>query len=180
MAKERKFETPTALRKAIDGYFRSISRTETVKESVPTGKLDKYGHPVMKQVEVISDAGTPVSFRRFLIPPRLGRLYMELGISETTFRRYADGEVGKSEKQKAEFSRVCAWARAECEDWLRNEKLTRVKGLAGVMHELERNYDDGVTKKVSFEGAAPMTMDERTALLESLGILPGEGEDDEE
>jgi hypothetical protein len=105
---------------------------------------------------------------------------MELGISETTFRRYADGKIGKDEDERDEFMRVCAYARDECEDWLRLQKLTRTKGLAGVMHELERNYGDGVTRKVSIEGpAASMTLDERTALLEDLGILPGEGAGDE-
>ena len=177
MARKRKFSSPAALKRKINDYFRSIRRTVTVTELVSTGEIDKYGHAVLEAVPVINDDGDEIKRVEYVIAPRMTALRLALKVDAETWSRYASGEIGDDEDEKAEFAAVCAGAKAICEDWLRGEQLTRTKGLAGVMHELERNYGDGVDRKVIIESAALMTMDDKTGLLVRLGIVPDENGD---
>ena len=179
MANKRRFATPTALRKEIDRYFRSISRTAPVTELKPTGELDKYGHPVLEAVECRNDDGEPIRKQEFLVAPRMTALRLFLEVDAETWSRYASGEVGTTDRQREAYAAACAWAKAVCEDWLKGEKLTRIKGLAGVMHELEVNYGDGRENKLIVESRSPMTFDERAAILSRLGLVPEEGGPDE-
>ena len=184
MANKRRFATPTALRKEIDRYFRSISRTVTVTELIPTGELDKYGHPVLEPVECRNDADEPIRKVEFLVAPRMTALRLFLNVDAETWSRYASGEVGTTDRQREAYAAACAHAKAVCEDWLKGEKLTRTKGLAGVMHELEVNYGEGESK-LSSASRSSMTLDEKTAFLEKLGLVVSSGEikendDDEE
>ena len=177
MANERRFETPRALQQKINKYFRMIRREVPMTEPVPTGKLDKYGHPVFESKPVLNELGKQVVYLEYVVPPRMTALRLALKVDAETWSRYASGEVGDDDAQKAEFVRVCADAKAICEDWLKEQKLTRTKGLAGVMHELEVNYGDGVKDSaIARAYAAPMPLEEVEGFLRELGV-PGFGND---
>lgn len=180
MARERRFASPAKLRREIEAYFRSISRTACVTERVATGEFDSYGHAIIEERPVKNDAGEVITRLEYMIAPRMSALRLYLGISAATWGRYACGDMGRTDEEREEFIRVCESARDRIEDWLRGEKLTRTKGLAGVMHELELNYGDTVEHKITVEGSGrlsggqEMSLTEVEALLRELGI-PGLG-----
>lgn len=178
MARERRFTSPAKLRREIDAYFLSISRTVAVTERVPTGALDKYGHPLFSEEPVKNDAGEVIVRREYVIAPRMTALRLHLAISAATWGRYASGEMGRDDAERAEFIRVCEQARDRIEDWLRGEKLTRTKGLAGVLHELEVNFGDKCERRITVESSAPMSLGEVEAVLREIGV-PGMGESGE-
>ena len=175
----RKFRTPAALGRAIDKYFRSIRRTVEVTELCPTGEYDKYGHAVLEGRVVKDDEGNAIKRVEYVIAPRMTALRLALGVDATTWGRYAAGEIGDDDEQKAKYAAVCRLAKDVCEDWLRGEELTRTKGLAGVMRELEVNYGDGKDQRLIVETKAPPTMDEKIELLRSLGLLAEDGAKEE-
>lgn len=184
MARERRFTSPAKLRRQIEAYFLSISRTVPVTERVPTGELDKYGHPLFSEEPVKNDAGEVILRREYVIAPRMTALRLYLGISAATWGRYASGEMGRDEVESAEFIRVCEQARDQIEDWLRGEKLTRTKGLAGVLHELEVNYGDKCERRITVESSSPMSLGEVETVLREIGVQgigePGEGVGDKD
>ena len=46
MARYKTYKTARALWKAVEDYFATISREETVMEPWDTGEKDKYGHKI--------------------------------------------------------------------------------------------------------------------------------------
>jgi hypothetical protein len=176
VAQKRKFSSPAALKRKIDEYFRSIRRTVTVTEMLPTGEYDKYGHALLAPSPCLNDKKEEIKRVEYLIAPRMTALRLALKVDAETWSRYASGEIGDDDEEKAEFAAVCAGAKAICEDWLRGEQLTRTKGLAGVMRELEVNYGDGREQKVIVESRAPMTLEDKVSILARLGIVSGEGD----
>ena len=142
MAHARRYSTPNALRTEINKYFKSIRRVVEVTEWVPTGKLDDYGHPVLREKKVKNEYGDVIKRVDYKVPPQLTALRLALKVDRTTWGRYASGEVGKTDAEKEAYKRVCEDAKSECERWLRHEKLTRTKGLTGIIHELENHYGD--------------------------------------
>ena len=56
MARPRKY-TPEALRRAVRRYFRSITRTSVMMESVATGQKDEEGHEiyVQQQYDILAE-----------------------------------------------------------------------------------------------------------------------------
>lgn len=169
----KKYKTPAALGSAIRKYFTKISRTVVAKESVPTGRYDKYGHEIMNLVPVLNDAGEEIRYREFIVPPRITALCRELKISKSTWERYASGEAASDAAEADAWREVCEDARAVCEDWLKSEVLTRRKGVTGIMFELKANY--GYSERAEIElkrspSFTEVTMDEREAVLRRLGL----------
>lgn len=176
---KRKYRTPKALEKAVEAYFRSISRTRTATEPYDTGRTDKYGHPIMGCRAVYNDEGEEITYREFIVAPRMTALCRHLGICAQTWARYASGEGAADEAEARRWREVCENAKAVCEDYLKGELITRHKGVTGIMFELKANY--GYTDRQEIEikhpSESPMTLDEREAVLRRLGISVGAGGD---
>lgn len=86
MPRAKKYRSAASLMRAAEKYFRSISRTKTMVEPVPTGRLDRYGHEICEMRKVLNDEGEEVTVRRFLEPPRITAMCRSMGISRTTWR----------------------------------------------------------------------------------------------
>lgn len=143
VAREKKYKTDTALRRAVEGYFDSISRTRTVMEAYNTGEKDAWGHFVQELREVRNDAGAAVTEREFVIPPTVGGLCAFLGISRETWARYCDGE------ENPQFRETARWAREQLLAWREKELLTRPgKDVKGVLFDLQVNY--GMNERINF------------------------------
>ena len=179
---QKAYKTPTALDSAIRRYFRSISRTVTATELIPTGRLDKYGHEILDPIVVKNDDGEEIRYVEFVVPPRITALCRALKISKSTWERYSTGSGAKDEAEASRWREVCEDARSICEDWLKGEVLTRRKGVTGVIFELKANYGYSEKQEIEVKRAPSsddMTMDEREAILRRLGIPIG-GEDGQE
>ncbi len=145
MGAPKKYKTAKALEKAVTAYFDSITREKVLTEMVPTGELDKYGHPVCEPAEVVNRLGQPVMVTEFLIPPSVGDLAQFLGIHRCTWYDYCDPD------KHPEFSDTTTWALGRIHAYLERESLTREgKNLKGVIFNLENNF--GYKERLEVQG----------------------------
>lgn len=178
MARPRKY-TAKALREGVDGYFRSISRTRAATEMVPTGYVDRYGHPVMKPEKILNDDGEEIMVRDYIVPPTTAGLCRYLGISHQTWADYSD------KKQHPEFADSTTRARERMREYNENELLTRSgRDVKGIIFNLQNNFGYSEKREVELGrsavkavSTANMTMDDKKALLAQI---MSEGDDDEQ
>lgn len=127
--------TPRTLKKAVERYFASISRTVPVTEPIPTGKLDRYGHPVFEYVQVKNCLGEDVYKTEYLIKPSCAGLARFLGIHRSTWDNYHDKDV------YPEFQDVVEDAEDRIFAWTHEQLLTRSgKDVKGIVVELEHSW----------------------------------------
>ena len=170
MGRYKTYKTASSLEKAVEGYFRSISRTEAVVEMLPTGQLDKYGHEILHAVPVCNDDGEEMRQRVFHIPPTRGGLCSYLGISNSTWQRYCD------EEENPKFAEICEWAEDQLLNWRNSQLLIRSgKHVRGLEVEMNLNYGKSMKQTVEIRESKAKTgdanllpKDERAALLEEL------------
>lgn len=145
MGAPKKYKTARALQKAVDAYFDGITRVKPLTEMVPTGALDKYGHPVCEPQEVVNRLGKPVMVEEFLLPPSVGDLARFLGIHRSTWYDYCDPD------KYPEFSDTTTQALGRIHAYLERESLTREgKNLKGVIFNLENNF--GYRERLEVQG----------------------------
>lgn len=134
MGAKKKY-TAKALAKAVETYFRSISREKVVTEEVPTGELDNMGHKVYEQKPVLNALGHELTVTEYLIPPTVGGLSAYLGIHRSTWFAWCDAAV------YPEYKDITQDASDRIHAYLEKESLTRPgKDLKGVTFNLEHNY----------------------------------------
>lgn len=180
MGRYKIYRTASSLERGVESYFRSISRTETVTEMLPTGRLDKYGHEILKAVPVCNDDGEEMRQRVFHIPPTRGGLCSHLGISNSTWLRYCSGE------ENPKFAEICEWAEDQLLNWRTSQLLIRSgKHIRGLEVEMNLNYGKTVKQSVEIRDSRTATADandlpleERKALLDELVKQYREGETD--
>lgn len=159
----KKYKSKKALADAIEGYFRSISRTIELKDL--TGAV------------IHNDAGEVIHKLQFVVPPSISALCIHLGIDRSTWQNYCDGEL------HPEFREVTALTRGRIEAWLEEQLLTREKGVQGIIFNLQNNYGwrqkqevelgDKTRKSIQTEG---MSLYDKLAAIaqaqEDIGELP--------
>ncbi len=127
--------TAEKLKRAVEKYFRSITRTVVVTEKKPTGLRDDKGHMIFEDVPVINKLGKEVQLEEYIVPPSVGDLALFLGIHRSTWDDYCDPE------KHPEFSDTTTHARGRMHAYLERESLTREgKNLKGILFNLENNY----------------------------------------
>lgn len=125
--------TPKALENAVKKYFRSISRTVTATEPKPTGQLDKYGHMIYEDAEVLNDLGEPVTYTEYIVPPTVADLCAFLKIDRSTWNNYSNDP---------EYFDTITHARGRMYAYLERESLIRPgKNLKGIIFNIENNYN---------------------------------------
>ena len=177
MARPRKY-TAKALRESVDGYFRSISRTKAAVEMLPTGEVDRYGHPVMAAQKILNDDGEEIMVREYIVPPTTAGLCRHLGISHQTWAEYSDKE------KHPEFADSTTRARERMREYNELELLTRAgKDVRGIIFNLQNNFGYSEKREVELGKTAAqavttsaMTMEDKRALLAQI---MSEGDDDE-
>ena len=128
--------TPRTLKKAVDRYFASISRVVQVKEPIPTGQLDKYGHPIVEYVPVENSLGEKVYTTEYLIKPSRAGLARFLGIHRSTWDNYRD-----QPEVYPEFQEIVEDAEDRIFAWTHEQLLTRSgKDVKGIVVELEPSW----------------------------------------
>lgn len=127
--------TANQLQKAVENYFAAITRQKVVTEPVPTGKLDKYGHPICKEEPVKNGLGAFVMVTEYLVPPSKGALAIALGIHRSTWDNWHDRE------KYPEFQDVIAWADDRIHAWNEEQLLIRPgRDVKGIIFNLDNNY----------------------------------------
>ena len=127
--------TARKLKNGIEDYFARISRTATVKESVPTGRKDDKGHEIFQMVEMLNGQGEPVVTEEWILPPSIQDMLHELGLTPEDW-----AEI-KAEVKTAEIAMA---AELRVERYLRRELLLRPnKAIKGVMLTLQNDFGFG-------------------------------------
>ena len=143
MGRYKSYKTARALWKAVEDYFDSISRVETVTEQKDTGKLDKYGHKIFKPIPAKNGRGEEIKRTVYLVPPTVGGLTTQIGVSNSTWFRYC------SEELHPEFAEVTEWATDRLKNWRFDELIVRPdKMTKGIMHDLAVNFQATVKQAV--------------------------------
>ncbi len=164
VGRPRKYASPAALRKAVERYFASISRTVTVR--------DENGFPAL------NDAGDQVMRQEYVVPPSMSALMLHLGISKKTWCNYARSE-------NEEYVWVCDRAKARIEAYLEEQLLTRKKGIQGVIFNLSSNFawkekrevEVGSETRKALAATAGMTMEEKLELIKAAALEAAADED---
>lgn len=140
----RKYKTGMALRREIDRYFGSITRTVTATERIPTGERDSKGHEIYRIQDIVNDLGEPIRYKEYVIPPSIGGLCLFLGISKQTWSEYCGIE---------EFIEPTTRARARVEAYLEEQLTTREKNVQGIVFNLQHNYGWKEKRDVTIHGS---------------------------
>lgn len=161
----KEYKSAKALSAAVEAYFASISRTATVKERVDTGEKDSDGHKIYEEREVCNDAGQPIRYTEYLLPPTVGGLSDALFIHRSTWTEYCDA------RKHPEFSDTTTRAQGRMRAWNEQQLLTR-KDVKGIIFNLTNNYEYRERAEVEMGpraarvvAAANMSMSEKTELL---------------
>lgn len=167
MARPKKYDEKT-LDRAVERYFRSISRMVPLTERVDTGEKDEYGHTVYEERPVRNRLGEPVEMLEYLAPPTVGGLCEFLGIHRSTWYEYSDATA------HPEFVETTSRARGRMRAYLEEQLLVR-KDVRGVIFDLQANY--GCSAKTEVElgprsaaavAASSIPAAERSALLREI------------
>ena len=135
MARYKSYKTARALWKAVEDYFQSITREETVMEPWDTGEVDKYGHKIFAPIPALNGRGEEIKRTVYLVPPTVGGLTTHIGVSNSTWFRYC------SEELHPEFAEVTEWATDRMKNWRFDELMVRPdKMTKGIMHDLAVNF----------------------------------------
>ncbi len=164
VGRPRKYASPAALRKAVERYFASISRTAAV--------VDDNGFPVF------NDAGDHVMRLEYVVPPSMSALMLYLGISKKTWSNYANSEIEG-------YAWVCDRAKARIEAYLEEQLLVRKKGIQGVIFNLSSNFawkerrevEVGSETRKALAATAGMTMEEKLELIKAAALEAAADED---
>ena len=135
MARYKTYKTARALWKAVEDYFATISREETVMEPWDTGEKDRYGHKIYEDVPALNGKGEEIKRTVYLVAPTVGGLTTHIGVSNSTWFRYC------SEELHPEFAEVTEWATDRLKNWRFEELMVRPdKMTKGIMHDLAVNF----------------------------------------
>ena len=135
MARYKTYKTARALWKAVEDYFATISREETVMEPRDTGEIDRYGHKIYEDVPALNGKGKEIKRTVYLVAPTVGGLATHIGVSNSTWFRYC------SEELHPEFAEVTEWATDRLKNWRFEELMVRPdKMTKGIMHDLAVNF----------------------------------------
>lgn len=173
----KKYTSAKQLRTEVEGYFKSISKVQVVKELVNTGKKDDWGHFIYELQPVTTDNGSPVLERIFHIPPTRGDLCTYLGISRETWTRYCDRE------ENPQFADITEWAEDQLRNWRDKELLRRSgKNIKGLIHDMAINYGASEKQVIELRDKRPpgrdvnqLPLSERKAMLEEIAREYGGG-----
>lgn len=168
MARPREY-TPEKLERAVNKYFRSITRRVVRKEMVPTGERDSKGRMIYEQRPVINSLGQEVEITEYILPPSVADLCQALGIHRSTWANYCD------HKLHPEFTDLTEQACERMKAWNERELLTRPgKDIKGVMFNLQTNYGYGGEKHEMELGSGARSalcgapVSDRAAMLKEL------------
>ena len=147
----------------VDAYFASISRTVEATERIETGAKTFVEQPIL------SDAGEPIRYREYVVPPTVWGLCEYLGITPKTWNSYCD-RLKHPEMQDAVLR-----ADGLMREWKEQALLTR-KDVRGIIYHIQNNMgglepaEDGETPP-----SGSLTLGEKRAILmEALGETDGE------
>ena len=157
--RERKFKNKTALRKAVEDYFASISIEKTYTEPVVVG-ITNRGKPMVEQQPVLDAQGREIKRKVWLRPPTITSLCLFIGISLDTWERYSN----EPEKYPGYFD-VCENARQIVRAYLEEELVFRDK-VQGIIFALENNYN--MKNKIEMSGG----LESYLKRLDEEGIEP--------
>lgn len=145
----KRYETPKAFETAVKRYFNRI----TVR--VPLE--DAAGNPVMNIKK------KPVIVERYVVPPSIEALALELGFKDDrSWRNYASAEGYEA------YHPICEWAKMKVQAYLIEQLNTRDRPQ-GIIFNLTNNF--GMTEKMEVEKGPKTRAYEAISLSERRALL---------
>ena len=148
----------------VDAYFASISRTVEATERIETGAKTFVEQPIL------SDAGEPIRYREYVVPPTLWGLCEFLGITPKIWSSYCD------RAKHPEMQDAVLRADGLMREWKEQALLTR-KDVRGIIYHIQNDLGRLELPGPAEPERTAMSLGEKRAiLLEELG--DGDGEED--
>lgn len=164
MGRPREY-TPAKLKKAVEHYFQSITRTVHAMEQVDSGARDDKGHVIYERAEIVNNLGKPVEITEYIVPPCVADLCESLKIHRATWANYC-----KDEK----YAAATTLAKDRMRAWNERELLTRPgKDVKGIIFNLQANYDYGGEKHEMELGPQAQKAVSGGTMAEKLALLRG-------
>ena len=156
--------TGRSLMEGVDAYFASISRTVEATERIETGAKTFVEQPIL------SDAGEPIRYREYVVPPTLWGLCEYLGITPKTWNSYCD-RLKHPEMQDAVLR-----ADGLMREWKEQALLTR-KDVRGIIYHIQNDLGRLELPGPAEPERGSLSLGEKRAiLLEELGDGDEEGD----
>ncbi len=153
MAKKKRYSCRSLL-EGVDGYFASISRTVEARERVEVGSKSFEERPIL------NDAGQPIRYREYVVPPTIWGLCEYLGISQSQWNRYCD------RSEHPELQEAVQRAAGLMREWKEQALLTR-KDVRGIIYHMQNHL--GGLEADSDREPELLSLSEKRELLEELG-----------
>lgn len=156
MGRRKVYATPAALRRAVEKYFKNISRRVKLTEMVDSGERTNKGKPIMRERDVLDANGRVIWHTVYWRAPTVAGLCDALGISRVTWEHYArmDG-----------YCEEVDWAKQKIEAWLEQELVSRDRGVDGIKFNLQNNFGWRERSDVQINGS----IEEYLAKLDATG-----------
>ena len=143
----KSYDTAEQLARAVNKYFKSITRKVKVTELHDSGAKDDKGHIIYERVPVKNALGKEVEVTEFIVPPCKADLYDFLGIDKSTWANYSNPD------KNPEFAEITADVHERMKAWRERELLTRPgKDIKGIQFDLENNYGYRERRSVEVTG----------------------------
>ena len=156
--------TGRSLMEGVDAYFASISRTVEATERIETGAKTFVEQPIL------SDAGEPIRYREYVVPPTLWGLCEYLGITPKIWNSYCD-RLKHPEMQDAVLR-----ADGLMREWKEQALLTR-KDVRGIIYHIQNDLGRLELPGPAEPERGSLSLGEKRAiLLEELGDGDEEGD----
>ena len=153
------YRSGVQLQEAIEGYFRSISRTVTATERRET--KDEDGKKLVEELPVLNDDGREIRYREYVIPPTVWGLCDYLDITRETWESYCNFE------EYPQFHAATERAAALLQDWSQRALLTR-KDVRGLIFILQNALDGAAGRSGEPQPEEELSLSRRRSILEEL------------
>lgn len=137
MGRYKLYKTATALARAIDAYFKSITYEQVLTELYDTGERTNKGKPILAERELCDMDGRPIKVTKYAVAPTRQAICLALKISKDTWENYRDPAQSGIYPG---FSEVCAAAELRIEAYLAEQVTERRGNVNGIMFNLQNNY----------------------------------------
>lgn len=168
----RIYKSVAAFRRAVDGYFASITHERKLTEWEDTGERTNRGKPVLRERDVLGPDGEPVWLLEYIVPPTMPALQLAIGVSKSSWDNY---------RHRDGYAQVCEDAKLRIEAYLA-EQVVIQKNPSGVIFTLENNYGWRSRREVELGeatrgaiSAMDMTMADKLALIREAARDADEG-----
>lgn len=168
MGRWKTYRSAKAFAEAVDGYFESITYTETACRP----GIWNHGEYIRGE-EIYNRDGAPIKVTHYAVPPSIVALQNHIGVSRETWSNYADDPA---------YAEIIEYARRRVEEYLNRQLIEMGRDNKGVIFSLENNFGyrekrEDTVRQTTADLSDTLTPEEKLNALRKLELIHGDGDD---